>query len=39
VGKGKWADMMLWEKLDDEAKKQLMIRKLDERIIKKEFKI
>lgn len=39
MGKGKWADMMIWEKLDDEAKKQLVMRKLDERIMKKEFKI
>ncbi|MGA7076024.1 MAG: hypothetical protein WBZ42_05705 [Halobacteriota archaeon] len=39
MGKGKWAEMMMWEKLDEEAKKQLMMRKLDERIMKKEFKI
>jgi hypothetical protein len=30
---------MLWEKLDDEAKKQFMLRKLDEHIMKKEFKV
>lgn len=39
MGKGKWAEMMMWEKLDDEAKKLLMTRKLDEQIMKKEFKI
>lgn len=39
MGKGKWAEMMMWEKLDEETKKQLMMRKLDERIMKKEFKI
>jgi hypothetical protein len=31
--------MMIWEKLDAEAKKQLMMRKLEKRIMKKEFKI
>ena len=30
---------MAWEKLDDDAKKQFMLRKLDEKIMKKEFKI
>jgi len=39
MGKGKWAEMMMWGKLDEEAKKQLKMRKLDERIMKKEFKI
>ncbi len=30
---------MAWEKLDDDAKKQYLLRKLDEKIMKKEFKI
>lgn len=30
---------MIWEKLDDDAKKEYLLRKLDEKIIKKEFKI
>lgn len=30
---------MAWEKLDDDAKKQFMLRKLDEKIMKKECKI
>lgn len=30
---------MLWEQLDDETKRQYTLRKLDERIMKKEFKI
>jgi hypothetical protein len=30
---------MLLEQLDDEAKKQYVLRKLDERIMKKEFKV
>ncbi|MGZ4903088.1 MAG: hypothetical protein ACXV5F_07760 [Halobacteriota archaeon] len=38
--KRKWMMMkMLWDKLDDKAKKQLMGRMLDERIMKKECKI
>lgn len=39
MGRGKWAEMMMWEKLDDTAKKMLMTRKLDELIMTKEFKI
>jgi hypothetical protein len=39
AGKGKWPEMVIWEKLDDGAKKQLMMRKIDERIIKKEITI
>jgi hypothetical protein len=30
---------MLWEQLDDNGKKQYILRKLDERIMKKEFKV
>lgn len=30
---------MLWEQLDDNGKKQYVLRKLDERIMKKEFKV
>jgi hypothetical protein len=30
---------MMWEQLDDDAKKQYMLRKLDEKIMKKEFKV
>ncbi|HYA33034.1 MAG TPA: hypothetical protein VEG65_03415 [Candidatus Bathyarchaeia archaeon] len=30
---------MIWEQLDDDAKKQYLLRKLDERIMKKEFKV
>ena len=36
MGQEKWGMMMLWEKLDDNAKKMLMTRKLDEKIMKKE---
>jgi hypothetical protein len=39
-GKKGWImKKMLWEQLDDEAKKQYVLRKLDERIMKKEFKV
>jgi hypothetical protein len=38
MGKGKMM-MMMWEKLDDNAKKMLAARMLDERILKKELKI
>ena len=30
---------MMWEQLDDDAKKLYMLRKLDEKIMKKEFKV
>jgi hypothetical protein len=30
---------MIWEKLDDNAKKAYLVRKLDEKVMKKEFKI
>jgi hypothetical protein len=30
---------MMWDQLDDDAKKQYMLRKLDEKIMKKEYKI
>jgi len=30
---------MIWEKLDDDAKKAYLVRKLDEKIMKKEFKV
>jgi hypothetical protein len=39
VKKGWIMKKMLWEKLDDDAKKQFMLRKLDEHIMKKEFKV
>ena len=38
MGKGKMM-MMMWEKLDDNGKKMLATRMLDERILKKELKI
>jgi hypothetical protein len=38
--KGNWiTKKMIWEKLDDDAKKEYLLRKLDEKILKKEFKI
>ena len=38
--KGDWiTKKMIWEKLDDDAKKEYLLRKLDEKIMKKEFKI
>lgn len=38
--KGDWiVKKMIWEKLDDAAKKEYILRKLDEKILKKEFKI
>ena len=38
--KGDWiTKKMIWEKLDDDAKKEYLMRKLDEKIMKKEFKI
>jgi len=36
----KWmTKKMIWEQLDDDAKKQYLLRKLDEKIMKKEFKV
>jgi hypothetical protein len=38
--KGDWiTKKMIWEKLDDDAKKEYLLRKLDEKIIKKELRI
>jgi len=35
-----WLEMkMMWDQLDDAAKKQYMLRRLDERIMKKECKV
>jgi hypothetical protein len=37
--KKRWVEMkMMWDKLDDNAKKQYMLRSLDEKIMKKECK-
>jgi hypothetical protein len=38
--KGDWiTKKMIWEKLDDDAKKEYLVRKLDEKIMKKEQRI
>lgn len=39
VGQSKWAEMAAWETLDDETQKEVILRKIDQRIMKKEFKI
>ena len=39
MGQTKWAEMVIWETLDDEMKKKLILRKIDQRIKRKEFKI
>jgi len=39
MGQAKWAEMAAWETLDDETKKEIILRKLNERIMHKEFKI
>ena len=38
MGQAKWAEMAVWVTLDDETKKKIP-RKIDERIMHKEFKI
>lgn len=35
----KWAEMAAWETLDEAAKKEIIVRKLDQQIMHKEFKI
>jgi hypothetical protein len=35
----KWAEMAAWESLDEEVKKEIIVRKLDQQIMHKEFKI
>jgi hypothetical protein len=36
----RWVEMkMMWDQLDDAAKKQYMVRRLDEKIMKKECKV
>ena len=39
MGQAKWAEMAAQESLDDETKKEVIQRKLDQRIMHKEFKI
>ncbi len=39
MGPAKWAEMVAWEMLDEDTKKQVILRKLDQRIMRKEFKI
>ena len=39
MGQHKWAEMVIWEMLDDDMKKKILLRKLDMRIKRKEFKI
>jgi len=39
MGPAKWAEMFAWESFDDETKKKLILRKIDERIMRKESKI
>ncbi|RPI40460.1 MAG: hypothetical protein EHM53_01845 [Methanoregulaceae archaeon] len=39
MGQAKWAEMAAWESLDDKTKKEIILRKLNERIMHKEFKI
>jgi predicted Fe-S protein YdhL (DUF1289 family) len=39
VGQSKWAEMTAWETLDDETQKEVILRKLDQQIMKKEFKL
>jgi len=39
MGQAKWAEMAAWETLEDETKKEVIQRKLDQRIMHKEFKI
>jgi hypothetical protein len=39
MGKKLMMKKMMWEQLDDDAKKQYVLRKLDEKIMKKEFKV
>ena len=39
MGQAKWAEMAAWETLDDGTKKEVIQRKLDQRIMHKEFKI
>ena len=39
MGQAKWAEMAAWETLEDETKKEVIQRKLYQRIMHKEFKI
>lgn len=39
MGQTKWAELAAWETLDDATKKEIIQRKLDQRIMHKEFKI
>jgi hypothetical protein len=39
MGQHKWAEMAIWETLDDATKKKVMLRKIDRKIRRREFKI
>ena len=39
MGQTKWAELAAWDTLDAATKKQILLRKLDQRIMHKEFKI
>ena len=39
MGQAKWAEMAAWESLDEGTRKEIILRKLNERIMHKEFKI
>jgi predicted Fe-S protein YdhL (DUF1289 family) len=39
IGQTKWAELAAWETLDAATKKAIILRKLHQRIMHKEFKI
>ena len=39
MGQAKWAEMAAWGMFDDETKKEFILRKLDQRIMRKEAKV
>jgi predicted Fe-S protein YdhL (DUF1289 family) len=39
MGQTKWAELAAWETLDEATKKEIIQRKLDQRIMHKEFKL
>lgn len=39
MGQRKWAEMAVWEKLDEATKNMVLLRKIEQRIMYEEFQI
>jgi len=39
MGQRKWAEMAVWEKLDEATKNEVLLRKIEQRIMDEEFQM